>query len=57
MNWMGSCTVIFMKDYKKGVKLMESITLGTGFTGFNFAFLVHFLTVSCTYNGQEKLLL
>lgn len=57
MNWMGSCTVIFMKDYKKGVKLMESITFGTGFTGFNFAFLVHFLTVSCTYNGQEKLLL
>lgn len=45
-----------MKDYEKGVNLRESITFGTGLIGFNFTFLVHFLTVSRTYNGQEKLL-
>lgn len=45
-----------MKDYEKGVKLMESVTFGTELIGLSFTFLVRFSTVSWTYNGQEKLL-
>jgi len=41
-----------MKDYEKAIKLLESITFGTGFIDFNFTVLVHFLSVLCTYNGH-----
>lgn len=46
MNRVGSCTLIFMKDYEKGVKLMESVTFGTELIGLSFTFLVRFSTVS-----------